>query len=347
MVNEPAPPPRQLPGWLPMVVGVVAIAVGALWLLQGLDVLTDSRMSGSRVWAVIGPVVAVAGLASIILGNRARTRAKRAEAQGLELRADSPAADIPTTEQTFVRERPAQSSTPVFPAGPGSSGPAGPGAGQLSEFGHPDQTGVQRPVQSETPYHPGRTGAQERESGHPDQTGVQPPVRSETPYPPGQTGAQRSGYPGQTGAQRPGADAAPYQPDRTGAQPRVPGQPPAYPEQYGQAAAGPSAQAYAPTRSEPVTPPGWGTPVRDQAGQAARPFFPNTSGQSADWSEQMSTPGSPSHGQPLWDRPGQLPSTPGRQPRDTSAHDYPGQDFSRQNYAAQDFPEPDYPPQDH
>ncbi|WP_250036909.1 hypothetical protein [Actinoplanes maris] len=62
-----------------MALGVLAVVVGALWTLQGFDILTDSRMSGVGIWSVIGPVVAIAGLILIILGERSRTRAKRAE----------------------------------------------------------------------------------------------------------------------------------------------------------------------------------------------------------------------------------------------------------------------------
>ncbi|WP_438862209.1 hypothetical protein [Paractinoplanes aksuensis] len=63
-----------------MALGVLAVVVGALWTLQGLDIVADSRMSGIGIWAVIGPVVAVGGLILIIVGERARSRAKRAEA---------------------------------------------------------------------------------------------------------------------------------------------------------------------------------------------------------------------------------------------------------------------------
>jgi hypothetical protein len=60
-----------------MALGVLAIVLGAVWTLQGLDVLTDAQMSGQRLWAKIGPGVAGAGLILIILGVRLRTRAKR------------------------------------------------------------------------------------------------------------------------------------------------------------------------------------------------------------------------------------------------------------------------------
>jgi hypothetical protein len=42
MVNEPASRPR-LKGWLLMTIGLLAIVVGALWTVQGLDILTDSK----------------------------------------------------------------------------------------------------------------------------------------------------------------------------------------------------------------------------------------------------------------------------------------------------------------
>jgi len=54
-------------------VGVVLIVVGVLWALQGFGVIGGSFMSGDSVWAVIGPVVAVAGLVIAGIGVR-RTR---------------------------------------------------------------------------------------------------------------------------------------------------------------------------------------------------------------------------------------------------------------------------------
>jgi hypothetical protein len=76
MVNEPTPP-RKLSGWLPMTLGGLAVVIGAVWALQGLNVLTDSQMSDNTVWAVVGPVVALAGLVLIVIGVRIRSRAKK------------------------------------------------------------------------------------------------------------------------------------------------------------------------------------------------------------------------------------------------------------------------------
>lgn len=53
-----------------IVIGVVLIAVGVVWTLQGLDVLGGSAMSGVTMWAVVGPVVAVVGAGLAIAGYR-------------------------------------------------------------------------------------------------------------------------------------------------------------------------------------------------------------------------------------------------------------------------------------
>jgi len=52
------------------VLGIVLVAVGALWTLQGLGVIGGSVMSGSTMWAVIGPIVAVIGIVLIVWRRR-------------------------------------------------------------------------------------------------------------------------------------------------------------------------------------------------------------------------------------------------------------------------------------
>lgn len=69
----------KLVGWTPMVSGLLAVVLGGLWTLQGLDVVGGSVMSGVSLWAFVGPVVAVAGLALIVVGVRQRGRVKAAE----------------------------------------------------------------------------------------------------------------------------------------------------------------------------------------------------------------------------------------------------------------------------
>ena len=44
------------------VLGVMMVAAGGVWFLQGIRVLPGSFMTGSWFWAVTGAVVAVAGI---------------------------------------------------------------------------------------------------------------------------------------------------------------------------------------------------------------------------------------------------------------------------------------------
>ena len=66
-----------LRGWTLMTFGLLAVVLGGLWTLQGLDVVGGSVMSGVRIWSLIGPAVALIGLVLIVLGVRRRARAKK------------------------------------------------------------------------------------------------------------------------------------------------------------------------------------------------------------------------------------------------------------------------------
>ena len=57
--------------------GVLIAAVGILFMLQGLGVVGGSVMSGVTFWAVVGPVIALAGLAVAAVGLRRRSAANR------------------------------------------------------------------------------------------------------------------------------------------------------------------------------------------------------------------------------------------------------------------------------
>jgi hypothetical protein len=50
--------------------GVLLFLVGILWTLQGLGVVGGSVMSGVTAWAVIGPIVALGGLALVLWPRR-------------------------------------------------------------------------------------------------------------------------------------------------------------------------------------------------------------------------------------------------------------------------------------
>ena len=49
-----------------LVVGIVLVLLGALWTLQGVGVIGGSAMSGSMMWAIIGPIVAIVGIVLIV-----------------------------------------------------------------------------------------------------------------------------------------------------------------------------------------------------------------------------------------------------------------------------------------
>jgi hypothetical protein len=60
--------------WTWLILGVLAVLIGAVWTLQGLNILQGSGMSGNRTFVVIGPIVAIVGLILIAFGARRRVR---------------------------------------------------------------------------------------------------------------------------------------------------------------------------------------------------------------------------------------------------------------------------------
>lgn len=58
--------------WLWLVLGVIAILIGIVWTLQGLNILGGSAMSGQMIFVVVGPIVGVIGLLLVIFGLRRR-----------------------------------------------------------------------------------------------------------------------------------------------------------------------------------------------------------------------------------------------------------------------------------
>ena len=55
-----------------IIIGVVVALLGLLFTLQGLGVVGGSAMSGSTLWAVLGPVIAIVGIVLVVLGLRKR-----------------------------------------------------------------------------------------------------------------------------------------------------------------------------------------------------------------------------------------------------------------------------------
>ena len=53
-----------------LVVGAVLALLGLLWILQGLNIVGGSGMSGHAIWAVIGVLVGGAGVLLVVRGLR-------------------------------------------------------------------------------------------------------------------------------------------------------------------------------------------------------------------------------------------------------------------------------------
>jgi len=53
-----------------LVLGGILVVIGRIWFFQGIGVLGGSVMSGVVLWTVIGPVVAIAGIALIVRSRR-------------------------------------------------------------------------------------------------------------------------------------------------------------------------------------------------------------------------------------------------------------------------------------
>ncbi len=57
------------------IVGVLLILVGAVWFLQGINVLPGSFMTGNPQWAVNGGIAIVIGLGLLFWANRRKKTA--------------------------------------------------------------------------------------------------------------------------------------------------------------------------------------------------------------------------------------------------------------------------------
>lgn len=54
------------------VLGVLSLLVGSVWILQGLNVLPGSFMTGQTKWAIYGGLLATMGIGLLISANRRR-----------------------------------------------------------------------------------------------------------------------------------------------------------------------------------------------------------------------------------------------------------------------------------
>ena len=61
--------------WVLTILGVLIVLAGAVWILQGINILPGSYMSGQPQWAINGTIADVIGLALIVFANWPRKKA--------------------------------------------------------------------------------------------------------------------------------------------------------------------------------------------------------------------------------------------------------------------------------
>ena len=54
------------------ILGALLVLMGAIWFLQGINVLPGSFMTGQIRWAIYGGIAVAAGVALLFIANRRR-----------------------------------------------------------------------------------------------------------------------------------------------------------------------------------------------------------------------------------------------------------------------------------
>jgi hypothetical protein len=62
-------------------VGVLLVLAGVTFGLQGLGVIGGSAMSGKNMWAVLGPLIALVGVALLVSAFRGRAKVSAGSAK--------------------------------------------------------------------------------------------------------------------------------------------------------------------------------------------------------------------------------------------------------------------------
>ncbi|WP_460703878.1 hypothetical protein [Myceligenerans halotolerans] len=57
--------------WTSIALGAILVVVGGVFTLQGVGYLAGSPMTGVSLWAIVGPILAVAGIVVTVLAARA------------------------------------------------------------------------------------------------------------------------------------------------------------------------------------------------------------------------------------------------------------------------------------
>ena len=58
--------------WVLIVLGALLLLMGAVWALQGTNVLAYGQMAGDNKWTYIGSALGLVGIILIVLGARMR-----------------------------------------------------------------------------------------------------------------------------------------------------------------------------------------------------------------------------------------------------------------------------------
>lgn len=59
--------------WVLNILGVILMLVGIVWILQGVNILPGSFMSGQLIYSFLGIVVGAIGVVLLIYNNRKRS----------------------------------------------------------------------------------------------------------------------------------------------------------------------------------------------------------------------------------------------------------------------------------
>lgn len=62
----------KIAGTIMKILAVLLILIGAVWMLQGFNILPGSFMSGNRQWAINGAISILVGAALLWFANRRR-----------------------------------------------------------------------------------------------------------------------------------------------------------------------------------------------------------------------------------------------------------------------------------
>jgi len=52
--------------------GILCLLLGCVWILQGINILPGSFMTGQTKWAIYGGILVLAGIGLLISANRSR-----------------------------------------------------------------------------------------------------------------------------------------------------------------------------------------------------------------------------------------------------------------------------------